>query len=211
MAREASACQKRRLPTPVERRSNNWPKSCQRLGASGRGAEISGQSQRGVGRNRTPTGQHFAQASLRDVQGFGQSVGREFQGNEVVLIQNSSRMDGRATVTASGLVWYALRRHQRLHPVKFSAKVILGLREFLGGLPAQKIAIRQTEQTAQAQVGFGADASLAEQDLIEPRQRDASGLGHRRLGQAERFHEFVTQEGGHRGVGKFGHGWFLQW
>ena len=35
-----------------------------------RGAEISGQSQRVAGRNRTPTGQHFAQARLRDVQDF---------------------------------------------------------------------------------------------------------------------------------------------
>ena len=49
------------------------------------GAEVTGQSQRGVGGDRTPTGQHFAQASLRDVQGFGQGVGSESQGNEVSL------------------------------------------------------------------------------------------------------------------------------
>ena len=52
----------------------------------------------------------------------------------------------------------ALCRHQRLHPIKLSAQAILGLRKFLRGLPAQKIAVREPKQPTQTQVRLGADA-----------------------------------------------------
>ena len=75
-----------------------------------------------------------------------------------------------------------LRRRQRLHPRQLFPKGIAGLGQVLVGLPAQKIAIGQAEQSAQAQIGFGADAALAQQDLVEPGQGDACGLGHGGLG-----------------------------
>ena len=68
------------------------------------GAEVTGQSQRGVGGDRTPTGQDFVQARLRDVQDFAQGGDGDTKWNEVALTQQCWRSAFRwaAAATAAG-------------------------------------------------------------------------------------------------------------